>query len=1436
MFTTTVNNVSSAITETTQDAIDETSEAVGDVTETNVEGEVDLSMQSEDLQSAVALLSQSLDDLNEQMIAYNDSLPDEISIVAEQAYLTDDDLSPYDEVAYKNYDDIYNLIADTPTDSLLDLKKQLVAYVENNESINDEISIDGWDGFQRLLVQNPDTGYLFADYNDGGNGWTNANEVADVLENGAPLTNEDLGEIEESFKTGLDNLLASASEDDSSTTSDIPVTTTVTKGLFIYNEVEEVNERLVNYTAEAGSTSKIVTFDMDNDDDEDLVYSYGGNIYLKENFINEPEELNYYEEVPRLASVDYFLPQITSVNSFVSGEHGNEEATMSFASNVDPILADDYIGYEVTYYDNRSAIDLEDEPIGIISLILGAEDKTVSFQDEAGTEYAAGSMLETDVETVLGNTAYNDLIFVPADAKFLMPSVAQGFAYISSVGGEGILKDSFLRTVVYKDGETTVSAGSIIHTLSDSEITVQLDADDPYTISLSGNTLFPIGNNLTDDLSLRVESGSIEIIDPSETNRQPEQALVQGMILYEDEWIESTSGETVVSLLLGGTATINEGQVYFYRNLIDNENPTQNIGLNNGDYYAQMYAIDSFGIHSTVSNTILLAPQLCADDSTPYTDVGTAEREIPIFTTLELDASGSFDSDSNIIKYYLDNDLESDSDGDGDSENDANSYSDGDGNLTNDWDNPVFTVGPYDEIGLHYVKIWVADEAGNLNSQLVTINVYVPDITVDSASAETGIVTGSTIPKSPDMPFILIRDRDGVVDQLTTPTSDENGKFYTVDDGTYEISDLDIESRILILNSDGETIAEFNPDTGQILITDDRYGVDVLPTDLEWPTRLIVYEIASGQIIYSIFLVTDANTDVSIGETEFTAESIQGLTGVHMRVLNENGFLINTIGASDPLFPGSVEITKDGERYALIASDGNIYILNSDFDLSLAAADSLDDPLVISLNYSGTTMAEIYIATNGSASEETTGNLGLPSLNDAMNAEIESQDSDGGGIDDATELIYGLNPLDGSDDTADFDSDGLNNMEEIENGTDMNVSDSDSDGLSDFEEVSNGLDPLTQVSEPFADISIDDPLFMDIYEMVQKGILQGYEVDGLTYLFPDQEINRAEFTKIILAILCIIPSDEAYLAPSVFNDIPYDENNLPWYYDETKESYLREFITGYLGEIDENGMAPFKPGANITRAEAVKIILEALDKEGFINLGEVQKSEPWWDSYMTMGQDLTPYLINGSGGEAQYIVTAEEATDPSHEITRYEFIEMSIRALKAYNCYLVDTDGDGLYDWDETNIYGTDPNDPDTDDGGVSDGDEVLNLGTDPLDYTDDDWDGDGLCNNDETDIYGTDPWDPDTDDGGVWDGVEVGRGSDPLDESDEDSDIYDGGELLIELESGIYFVDNECNFCPCPSSMEDGAQIISGDIIYSAITNTENTEVYAVSNKYEVK
>lgn len=46
--------------------------------------------------------------------------------------------------------------------------------------------------------------------------------------------------------------------------------------------------------------------------------------------------------------------------------------------------------------------------------------------------------------------------------------------------------------------------------------------------------------------------------------------------------------------------------------------------------------------------------------------------------------------------------------------------------------------------------------------------------------------------------------------------------------------------------------------------------------------------------------------------------------------------------------------------------------------------------------------------------------------------------------------------------------------------------------------------------------------------------------------------------------------------------------------------------------------------------------------------------------------------------------------------------------------YSSDRDHDGLSDWEETHVYGTDPNDPDTDGDGMSDGEEVF-LNRNPL-------------------------------------------------------------------------------------------------------------------------
>ena len=102
----------------------------------------------------------------------------------------------------------------------------------------------------------------------------------------------------------------------------------------------------------------------------------------------------------------------------------------------------------------------------------------------------------------------------------------------------------------------------------------------------------------------------------------------------------------------------------------------------------------------------------------------------------------------------------------------------------------------------------------------------------------------------------------------------------------------------------------------------------------------------------------------------------------------------------------------------------------------------------------------------------------------------------------------------------------------------------------------------------------------------------------------------------------------------------------------------------------------------------------------------------------------------------------------------------------------VDTDGDGLSDYEELNWLEYNPLVRDTDGNGVEDGnedadsdgltniEEASSYGTDMIIA---DTDRDGLYDYAEVVTYGTNPLNPDTDGDGVNDAVEVAIGSDPL-------------------------------------------------------------------------
>ena len=125
---------------------------------------------------------------------------------------------------------------------------------------------------------------------------------------------------------------------------------------------------------------------------------------------------------------------------------------------------------------------------------------------------------------------------------------------------------------------------------------------------------------------------------------------------------------------------------------------------------------------------------------------------------------------------------------------------------------------------------------------------------------------------------------------------------------------------------------------------------------------------------------------------------------------------------------------------------------------------------------------------------------------------------------------------------------------------------------------------------------------------------------------------------------------------------------------------------------------------------------------------------------------------------------------------------------------VLDSDDDGLFDHEETKIYGTEPFAADTDLDGLSDGDEVLTYGTDP---TLADTDGDGLSDGDEVLTFGTDPTHVDTDGDGFSDGDEIllystdplraERLGDRLGDVNCDGDVSSiDAALILQLTAGV--------------------------------------------------
>ncbi len=212
---------------------------------------------------------------------------------------------------------------------------------------------------------------------------------------------------------------------------------------------------------------------------------------------------------------------------------------------------------------------------------------------------------------------------------------------------------------------------------------------------------------------------------------------------------------------------------------------------------------------------------------------------------------------------------------------------------------------------------------------------------------------------------------------------------------------------------------------------------------------------------------------------------------------------------------------------------------------------------------------------------------------------------------------------------------------------------SDTVAVAEEEEVTvepeDGMVVVEEEEESEAEVKVAESTFTDVVshwaskyigKLFEKKVIKGYD-DGT--FKPNNELNRAELTKMVLNNFEVVVGS----GETSFSDV----ESSAWYSPYIEKAKELGIVEGYKD-------GTFKPGQSITRAEALKIVLEAagiaISEEidlGFDPFSDVKDGDgQWYTKYVLYAYDLG--IVEGY---------KDQTFKPEQNITRAEFAKILVK-------------------------------------------------------------------------------------------------------------------------------------------------------------------------------